>query len=131
MATSAAANDSIRVVVPEPPDGSGALFFRRGPATGNREIATADPRFRRNETLRVMTPASASMAPGSARLLDRTGKALAIPVTLSMVDESDGSRWLTAQAALAPLSAGDYLIEVTGTAGGAERRALVAFRVIP
>jgi hypothetical protein len=71
------------------------------------------------------------MAPGSARLLDRTGKALAIPVTLSTVDESDGSRWLTAQAALAPLSAGDYLIEVSGSDGGAERRALVAFRVIP
>jgi hypothetical protein len=83
------------------------MFFRRGPATGNREIATADPRFRRNETVRIMTPASGTTAPGSARLLDRTGKELAIPVMLSVVDESDGSRWLTAQAALAPLSTGD------------------------
>jgi len=130
-ASSTASNDSVRVAVSDSLDGSGAMFFRRGPATGNREIATADLRFHRNETLRVMTPASATAAPASARLLDRTGKGLAIPVMLSVVDESDGSRWLTAQAALAPLSTGDYLIEVSSSDGGAERRALVAFRVIP
>ena len=62
-ATAAAANESIRVPVPDSPDGSGAMFFRRGPATGNREVATADLRFRRTETLRVMTPASGSIAP--------------------------------------------------------------------
>jgi hypothetical protein len=128
---STAANDSVRVVVPDAPDGSGALFFRRGPVTGNRETATADPRFRRSETLRVMTPASSSTVAAGARLLDRAGKGLPIPVTLSAVDEPDGSRWLTAQAALAPLGPGDYLIEIAGNEGGGERRALVAFRVIP
>jgi VWFA-related protein len=130
-ATATASNESIRVAVPESPEGSGALLFRRGPASGNEEVATADPRFRRNETLRIVTPASASTTPGSARLLDRTGKALAIPVTVTTVDESDGSRWLAAQAALAALGAGDYLIEVSGTTGGSERRTLVPFRVIP
>jgi hypothetical protein len=128
---STAANDSVRVVVPDAPDASGAVFFRRGPVTGNREAATADPRFRRNETLRVMTPAAASTVPAGARLLDRAGKGLPIPVTLSAVDEPDGSRWLTAQAALAPLGPGDYLIEIAGNEGGGERRTLVAFRLIP
>ena len=126
-----ASNESVRVVVPESPGGSGAVFFRRGPATGNREVATADVRFRRSETLRVMAPVSPGTMPAGARLLDRTGKALAIPVAVSAVDEPDGSRWLAAQAALAPLSAGDYLIEISGISGSAERRTLVAVRVIP
>jgi len=129
-ATSRASTDSARVTVTDA-EGGGALFFRRGPGTGNQEIATADARFRRNETLRIATPASASTAPAAARLLDRTGKALAVPVALSTLNESDGSRWLAAQASLAPLGPGDYLIEIAGTSGGSERRTLVAFRVIP
>ena len=130
-ATATVSNESARLVVTESPDGSGALFFRRGPVTGNQEVATADPRFRRSETLRVLAPASPATAPAGARLLDRTGKALTIPVTVSAVNEPDGSSWLAAQTALAPLGAGDYLIEVTGTLAGAEHRTLVAFRVIP
>jgi VWFA-related protein len=126
-----ASSASIRVVVPDSPGGSGAVFFRRGPATGNREVATADVRFRRSDTLRVMTPAPPGATPAGARLLDRTGKALAIPVAASAVDEPDGSRWLAAQAALAPLGAGDYVVEISGTSGSTERRTLVAIRVIP
>jgi len=126
-----AAGDSVRVLVPEVSDGGGAMFFRRGPTTGNREVPTADVRFRRSETLRVMVPLSAATAPSAARLLDRTGQALSVPVALSTVDETDGSRWAAAQAALAPLAPGDYLIEVSGAAAAAERRTLVAFRVIP
>jgi VWFA-related protein len=126
-----ALNDSLRVTVPASADGSGTLLFRRGSTTGGREELTADPRFRRGDTLRVAVPAARSAAPESARLLDRTGKPLAIPVTPSAVDESDGSRWLTAQAALAPLAPGDYVIEVTASTGGAQRRTLTAFRVIP
>ena len=66
-----------------------------------------------------------------ARGYDRTGKALAIPLTPSAVDDSDESRWLTAQAALAPLGSGDYVIEISGITGGAVRSTLIAFRVIP
>ena len=130
-AGSGASSESVRVVVPEAAGGSGAVFFRRGPATGNREVATADLRFRRGDTLRVMVPADSGTMPAGARLLDRTGKALAIPVAVSVVDEPDGSHWLVAQSALAPLGTGDYLIEVSGMVGSGERRSLVAFRVIP
>jgi len=129
-ATSAVSNASVRIVVSAGSGGSGALFFRRGPATGNREVAAADPRFRRSETLRVVVPASPSTAPAGAWLLDRTGKPLAIPITPSIVDEPDGSRWLNAQAALAPLAPGDYLLELRGVADGVEQRTLVPFRVI-
>ena len=75
----------------------------------------------------------------SARLLDRTGKALALPVAAATRDDSDGSRWQTAQLALAPLAVGDYVIELSesgksggsGRSGGEAKRTLVAFRVIP
>ena len=55
----------------------------------------------------------------TARLLDRTGKPLAVPVTAAVRDDADGSRWATAQLALAPLAPADYAIEITVGAGGA------------
>jgi hypothetical protein len=71
------------------------------------------------------------MAAESARLLDRTGKALAVPVTVMATQETDGSRWLSGQASLAPLAPGDYLVEIVATASGGQRRTLTAFRVVP
>ena len=120
-------NEVIRVVLPQAPDATGAIFVRRGPTTGNKEVATADLRFRRSEQLRVEVPTTASTA-ASGRLLDRTGKVLAIPVASAVREDADGSRWQTAQLALAPLAVGDYVIEL---AGGEHARTLVAFRVVP
>ena len=62
----------------------------------------------------------------STGLLDRTGKPLAVPVTAAVRDEADGSRWVTAQLALAPLAPGDYAVEI---AAGV-RRMIAAFRVV-
>jgi len=117
---------TIRVKLPPSPDAGGALFFRRGQTTGNQTVVTADRRFRRNEQLRMEMP-----LPGSgtvtARLLDRTGKALAVPVNVSARDDSDGTRWQTMQLALAPLAPSDYIIEViNGT-----NRTMIGFRVVP
>ena len=104
--------DSARLAIPAAPDSMGALFIRRGPTSANREVPTADLRFRRNEQVRVEIP-TATSDPVMARLLDRTGKQLAVPVTAAVRDDSDGSRWHTAQLALAPLAPGDYAIEIT------------------
>jgi hypothetical protein len=98
-------------------------------------VPTADLRFRRNEQVRVEIPA-ASSGPVTARLLDRTGKPLAVPVTATVRDDADGSRWVTAQLALAPLAAGDYVIEIVSGSGGSgapggERRMISAFRIVP
>ena len=82
--------------------------------------------FRSSEQVRVEIPASAS-DPVTARLLDRTGKPLAVPVTAAVRDAADGSRWMTAQLALAPLAPGDYAIEIAA----GERRTIAAFRVVP
>jgi VWFA-related protein len=120
------AAEMARITVAVPPAGSGVLFNRRGVSTGNREAATADLRFRRTERVIVLLPAS-SAGPATARLLDRAGKALAIPLTATIRDEADGSRWRAVELALAPLAPGDYLIELV-TAG---ERTMAPFRVLP
>jgi VWFA-related protein len=120
-----------RLTVPQAPEAMGALFVRRGASTGNKDVPTADLRFRRNEQVRLEIPITSS-DPLTARLLDRTGKPLAVPVTAAVRDDADGSRWATAQLALAPLAPGDYAIEITVGAGAdGERRMISAFRVVP
>jgi hypothetical protein len=54
-----------------------------------------------------------------------------VPFSVAVRDDGDGSRWSTAQLALSPLAAGDYVIEVAGSGAGAETRKLLAFRVVP
>jgi VWFA-related protein len=109
-------------------DSFGALFVRRGQSTGNKEVPTADLRFRRNEQVRVEIPTSSSSSnAAAARLLDRTGNPLAVPVIAAIRDDGDGSRWYTAQVALAPLAPGDYVIELSD----GSKRMLAAFRVVP
>jgi len=121
--SSAPSNETLSLTLPEPPLGNGALFVRRGPS-GNREMPTADVRFRRNEQLRVEIPAPDEEV--GARLLDRTGRALTIQVPTAVRENSDGSRWVAGQLALAPLAAGDYIVEFTH----GSTRVLAAFRVI-
>jgi VWFA-related protein len=105
------------------PLGTGTLFFRR---VGPRETPTADLRFRRTERLIVETPASLG-SDIAARLLGRTGTALNVPVTASIRDDADGTRWRRVEITLAPLAPGEYIVETTA---GTERT-LTAFRVIP
>jgi VWFA-related protein len=118
--------DTLHVSLAASPRATGAIWIRRSLSTGNREMATADLRFRRGEQARVEIPTVATQA-AAARLLDRTGKALTIPVTTAIRSDADGSRWLTAQLALSPLAPGDYVIEL---AEGNDRL-LAAFRVVP
>lgn len=125
-----AGTGTVRINVPAAPDPAAALFMRRGPTTGNRDVATADLRFRRNERIRIDIPAADS-SPVTARLLDRTGRPLAIPLTATLRDDPDGSRWQSTELALAPLAAGDYVIEMTAARGGSENRTLAAFRIVP
>ena len=129
------ATDVMHITLPEAPVSVGALLSRRGPSTINRDVPTADLRFRRTEQIRIELPTTDS-EPMAGRLLDRTGKALPVPISVAMRDDADGSRWMTARLALAPLAAGDYIIELGTASGGTrgtgkeQRRMLVAFRVI-
>jgi hypothetical protein len=125
-AASIPSRETARLTIPPAPESVGAIFVRRALATGNKETPTADLRFRRNEQVRVEIPTDSAEAT-TARLLDRTGKPLAVPVTAGARDEADGSRWQTAQLTLSPLAPGDYVIEIAS----GERKSISAFRVIP
>ena len=65
----------------------------------------------------------------SIRLLARDGRPLAVPVTVTE-RERDGQMMLAADINLAPLTEGEYLLEVTARAGGASVRKYAAIRVI-
>jgi VWFA-related protein len=120
--------DVARVIVPDTPSRIGeAVMWRRGPTTGPKHAMTADPRFQRNERVRL-EHATTAAGTATARLLDRAGNLLQVPVTVTdRQDESGEFRWLVAEAALAPLAAGDYAIELTLD----DAKVVTAFKVIP
>jgi VWFA-related protein len=112
--------------------GSAAVASRRGPGTGRLFQPTADPRFRRTERLVVETPLLAADATVSARLLNRLGQPMAVPVTLAeRIDESLQLRVSLAELTLAPLAPGEYVVEVTATKGAATSTISYGFRIIP
>jgi VWFA-related protein len=123
-----AVTDTTRLIVPASAAALGEpVMWRRGPSTGPRHLVTADPRFTRNDRIRFEVPTAAA-GTATARLLDRLGKPLQIPVQVTeRPDPSGAFRWIVLDATLAPLAAGDYGIEVT--LEGA--RQLGAFKVVP
>ena len=81
------------------------------------------------ERIRLEFPIAADWTPVGARLLDKTGQPISIPVTTG--ERTDAAqRWLTADATLAPLAPGDYVIEVTVKAPQGEQRSITAIRVV-
>ncbi len=108
---------------------SAPIALRRGPTTGLAYLPTADPRFRRTERLRLEVPILAEgQVGGTGRVLTREGQPLAIAVGVSVrTDERSGQRYLQADATLAPLAQGDYVLEV---AVGSES-AVYGFRIVP
>ena len=105
------------------------LLFRRGPSTGNRLQPVAGFQFSRTDRLRLELPIVADATLGAARLLDRNAQPLQVPVQVGEKKDDDGQRWLTADATLSALGAGDYVVEVAFTAGGTEQQILTAIRV--
>jgi len=102
-------------------------MWRRGPSTGPQHLRTADPRFRRNERIRLEL-ATSSAEPATARLIDRSGQPMTVPVEVTeRPDPSGAFRWVVADLALAPFGPADYAIEVTQ----GPSKQLTAFRVVP
>ena len=104
------------------------LLFKRGLSTGNRQQPAAGFQFSRTDRLHLELPIT-SGTPGAGRLLDRTAQPLQIPVQVGARTDADGQRWLTADATLSALGAGDYIVEVSFNADGTERRVLTGIRV--
>jgi VWFA-related protein len=106
------------------------VVFHRGPSTGN-QVQPADGRiFPRSERLRMEMEAPAGGPVWTGALLDRNGTTTAVPVVIGeRTDAASGQRWLTADITLAPLGPGDYVVELTTTAGSQQHKTLVAIRV--
>jgi VWFA-related protein len=112
--------------------GTGGLASRRGPSTGLAYIPTADPRFRRTERLRVEVPLAGDGFTGTGRLLTREGQATPLLVTYSSrSDETTKQQFAVADVTLAPLAAGEYVLELSLTKDGKTEIVSYGFRVIP
>ena len=103
------------------------VVYRRGPTTGNQVRPAADFRFTRAERIRLELPVGAGITPGSARMLDRAGNAIRVPVKVGeRTDAETGQHWIAADVVLAPLAAGDYAIEQSP---GGMQKVITAIRV--
>ena len=119
-----------------PPDatevGTGLLALRRGPSTGLAYVATADPRFRRTERLRVELPLAAADYAGSARLLTRAGQPMPLVATYTTrVDAASNVTFGVVDIVLAPLAEGDFVLELTLGKGGRSEVVAYGFRIVP
>lgn len=112
------------VTLPSPDAWSAPLFYRSGPATGQRETPTADARYRRTERLRVDVPSHGAT---SAQLVDRKGRAIKVPVAFTTRMDDNSTSWASATLPLAPLAPADYALEFTSPVGSL----MVGFQVVP
>lgn len=106
------------------------VIFHRGPTTGNT-LQPADGRvFPRSSRVRMEMEAAPADPVWTGVLLDRNGNKTIVPVAVGeRTDAAAGQRWLTADISLAPLGAGDYVVELTATSGPQQKKTLVAIRV--
>jgi VWFA-related protein len=120
-------SDTSRVSIKEGVPLGDAVLWRRGPSTGPQHLRTADPRFLRSERIRLELSTS-SAEPATARVIDRNGQPMSVPVELSARPDSSGSfTWIVVDLALAPFGPADYAIEVTQ----GQTKQTTAFRVVP
>jgi len=112
--------------------GSAALALRRGPSTGLAYLATADPRFRRTERLRIEVPLAEPATEVTGRMLTREGQPMPLIVTgSSRVDEATQLRLGVADVTLSALAAGEYVLEFTIKTGSQTEVITYGFRLIP
>ena len=102
------------------------VLWRRGPTARDAYQRTADPRFRRQERLRLEYPTDLGGA-AAARVLDKLGQPLAIPLEMTERAGDGDMKWLVADLSLLNLAPGEYAVEVTQQ----EKTQLTAFRLVP
>ena len=111
--------------------GTGGLAARRGPSTGLAYVATADPRFRRTERLRIEVALAGEGFAGIGRLLTREGQATPLIVSYSQrTDEATKQQFGVADVTLAPLAEGEYVVELSLTKGAKTDVVSYGFRII-
>lgn len=105
------------------------LYFRGTSAAQASLRPVADLEFSRIERLHIEFPIVSALDQHTARLLDRRGQPLPIEVTLTERQAPNGSV-LATDLNLAPLAAGDYIIDLNVGHGKDAEHKLIAFRVI-
>ena len=89
----------------------------------------ADPQFRRTERIHLEWTLTAPLDSRMARLLNKQGEPLPVPVPLT--ERTDGDRLvLAADLVLAPLAPADYVIEIAAARGTDKVQHGIAFRII-
>ncbi|MSO60669.1 MAG: VWA domain-containing protein [Acidobacteria bacterium] len=126
----------VSTFVTVPPDtavvGTAALALRRGPSTGLAYVPTADPRFRRTERLRIEVPLTDAAIQATGRLLTREGAAMPLVVSYSTrVDDAKKLTVAVAEVVLAPLAAGEYVLELAIKKAGEPAIITYGFRIVP
>lgn len=111
--------------------GTGALASRRGPSTGLAYLPTADPRFRRTERLRVEVPVASAGFTGTGRLLTREGQPLQVVINVTTRSDEAMKHAVVGEAMLAPLAAGEYVLELSVTKDGRTDVVAYGFRLVP
>lgn len=102
-------------------------LFRRGASPALPFERTTDPRFRRNERLRLAVQMRGT-TPATARLLDRRGGMLTAITQISERPDGSGAvTWTEVDLTLASLAIGDYAIEMTA----GDDVHVLAFRIVP
>jgi VWFA-related protein len=111
----------------------GKIFLASDPLLftlrGTRAIPVATFRIYRTERARLELPVDAAATLDEARLLDRSGKPMAIPVQVTE-RSTEGLRWLVAELNPAPLAPGDYIVELSATRGSTSETVVAALRIV-
>jgi VWFA-related protein len=106
------------------------IALRRGPSTGLNFVRADQPRFRRNERLRIETPLPAGAGDPSGRVLTALLQPLPLPVSSSTA-VSNGETIAVAEVVLAPLAVGRYVFELAYDMRGQGERVAYEFQIIP
>jgi VWFA-related protein len=104
------------------------IVSRARPAARSPLRPAATLQFSRTERVHVEWPSFSAIDSREARLVDAKGQGLPVQVTLSDSTEPAG---IAADVVLSPLAPGDYVIELSTTAGTTSTRHYVAVKVTP
>jgi VWFA-related protein len=126
------AEDALDVTPPAAAGLGEPVVYRAMPSPRSIPQPSADPLFRRTERIHVRWGGTGLAGTGLenrvARLLGPQNDPLPVPVTVT--ERTEGDRGvLVADLVLAPLAAGDYVIELSATRGAEKLTSCVAFRV--
>jgi VWFA-related protein len=100
--------------------------FRSGPR--GLAIPVALFEFTREERLKIDWPVVAKLDSFEIRLLDRNGQPLKHRVSVDLQNGAGGGH-LVSNLSFTSLGRGDYVVELSATAGGVTERKLLAFRL--